>query len=84
MVNVHVFSSVSYYCLLPNNKWFGNFVSLEAQPEGLIVLAVAQKGMKYLFYYPTQNRHCTKGNNIKYQQCNADASTARLCRKTFK
>ena len=43
--------------------------------EGVIVFNVAQKGMKYLFYYPTQSN----------KKCDADAHTCtvRLGRKTM-
>ena len=42
--------------------------------EGVKVLTVAQKGMKYLFYL-LPNSELTKGNNMH----DADARTARLC-----
>ena len=42
--------------------------------EGVKVLTVAQKGMKYLFYL-LPNSELTKGDNM----LDADARTARLC-----
>ena len=42
--------------------------------KGVVVLTVAQKGKKYLFYV-LPNSELTKGNDM----CYANARTARLC-----